>query len=119
MSQVGSAPLYQQPGTAGPQRGAAFCDLAQEVRGLQHVLELRVDVDDIGVARLCAQGSLQIGDDALQRLPPEGIEQEQHGRLGAVALIHDIHAMQLECRALLGGRTVALDVLLRDAVQMR
>src|SRR5689334_18731643 len=102
-----------------PPARAAFFQLAKETRTAQQFLELRVDVDDERVARICPQRCLEIGNDAAKRLSPKGIEQEEHDRLRAVVVIDDVHAKELELRALLRRGTVALDVFLRDVVQVR
>src|SRR4029077_5348203 len=85
----------------------------------QQILKLRVYIYNKSFARRCAERRLQIGNYARNGLPPKGISEEQHKRLFAEDVIDDIHAMQMECRALLGCRAILLDILFCDLVQMR
>ncbi len=78
----------------------------------QQILKLRVYIDNKSFARRCAQGRFQISYCAANGLPPKGISEERHKRLLAEDVIDDIHALQMECRALLRCRAVPLDVFL-------
>ena len=76
------------------------------------IRKLRVYIDNKSFARRCAQGRFQISYCAANGLPPKGISEERHKRLLAEDVIDDIHALQMECRALLRCRAVPLDVFL-------